>query len=414
MNTKGEKQMEKVTHSTFRTLYRLPEGVEARVPYSFLGSPYGSEEIEAVTRVIKGGWLTTGIETVQFERDWEAYHNVKYAYTTSSCTTALHMAAQLCRIKPGDEVITTPITFVSTNQAVLAQKGVPVFVDVDPRTFNIDPTKIESAITDKTVALFVTHLAGQMCDMDPIMDIARRNNLLVVEDCAHTAGATYKGKFAGSIGDLGTFSFHAIKNMSTLGEGGMLTTNRDDYAVKIPWLRSMGSRYPNDPHEDGTPGPRAYDVDNVDDLVPNNSRMTESQAAVGQVQLKKLEGFITRRRQIAEAYSSALGGLSGVTVPYESPDSRHTYHLYCLLIEPRNGVTNHTLSNQLLQDYGIQTVPGMYRPSYLFSLYKNYPRKYSCPIAEYSASNALQLPLYPQMTDLDVDYVIESVKALLK
>jgi len=405
--------MNRVTHSTYRTLYRLPEGVEARVPYSFLGSPYGSEEIDAVTRVIKGGWLTTGMETVQFERDWQSYHKVKYAYTTSSCTTALHMAGQLFKIKPGDEVITTPITFVSTNQAVLAQKGVPVFVDVDPRTFNIDPTKIESAITNKSVALFVTHLAGQMCDMDSILDIARKYNLLVVEDCAHTAGATYKGKFAGSIGDIGTFSFHAIKNMSTLGEGGMLTTNRDDFAVKIPWLRSMGSRYTNDPHEDGTPGPREYDVDNVDGMVPNNYRMTESQAAVGQEQLKKLEGFILRRRKIADAYSKCLSGLPGVTVPFESPDSRHTYHLYCLLIEPKNGVSNNTLHNQLLNDYGIQTVPGMYRPSYLFSLYKNYPRKYSCPNAEYSASNALQLPLYPQMTDSDVDYVIKSLKALL-
>ncbi len=405
--------MDRVTHSIYRTLYRLPEGLEARVPYSFLGSPYGSEEIEAVTRVIKGGWLTTGIETVQFESDWHTYHKVKYAYATSSCTTALHMAGQLCQIKPGDEVITTPITFVSTNQAVLAQKGVPVFVDVDSRTFNIDPTKIEAAITNKTVALFVTHLAGQMCDMDPIMDIAKRYNLLVVEDCAHTAGATYKGKYAGSIGDVGTFSFHAIKNMSTLGEGGMLTTNRDNFAVKIPWLRSMGSRYLNDPHEDGSPGPREYDVDNVDGLVPNNFRMTESQAAVGQEQLKKLEGFLRRRRAIAEAYSIALSGISGITVPYESADSRHTYHLYCLLIEPRNGVTNHSLHNQLLYDYGIQTVPGMYKPSYLFSLYKNYSRKYSCPIAEYSASNALQLPLYPQMTDSDVNYVIESFKALL-
>ncbi|TFB56364.1 DegT/DnrJ/EryC1/StrS family aminotransferase [Cryobacterium tagatosivorans] len=412
--TKGNRTMPRVQHSVFRTLYRPPEGVNVKVPYSFLGAPYGEEELNAVRRVMESGWLTTGMETHLFEEDWREAHGVEYAYTASNCTTALHMAAQLCKLQPGDEVVTTPITFISTNQAVLAQGAVPVFVDVDPRTFNIAPDAIRAAITPKTKALFVTHVAGQMCDMDEIMAIAEEHGLLVVEDCAHTQGASYKGKAAGSFGDVGCFSFHAIKNMTTLGEGGMLTTNRDDFAVKIPWLRSMGSRYPGDPHDDGTPGPRPYGVDDVDGYIPSNLRMTEAQAAVGREQLKKLPAFIERRRQIAHRYSGALADLPGVTVPYESPDAVHTYHIYALLIDSDlTGKTNHELYDVLMNEHGVHTVPGLYRPSYLFDLYAKKGFVASCPTAEWSAANSLQLPLYPHLTDEQIDHVIASVRSAL-
>ena len=249
--------MARVTHSIFRTLYVPPGGVNIRVPYSFMGAPYGAEELAAIQRVLASQWLATGAETVAFEQQWRDSHEVAYAFAVSNCTAALHMAAQLCRINPGDEVLTTPLTFVSTNQAVLVQGAVPVFVDVSPHTWNIDPDRIRASITPRTKAIFVTHLAGRMCEMDPILDIAQDHELLVVEDCAHAQGARYHGRFAGSFGDVGCFSFHSIKNMTTLGEGGMITTGRDEYAVKIPWLRSMGSRYPDDPQEDGSPGPRA-------------------------------------------------------------------------------------------------------------------------------------------------------------
>ena len=403
--------MTKVTHSVYRTLYVPPEGVDIRVPYSFMGAPYGLEEREAVLRVIDSGWLTTGLETVAFEQEWADYHAVRYAYTVSSCTAALRMAAELCRIAPGDEVITTPITFVSTNQAVLAHGAVPVFVDVDPRTWNIDPDQIRAKLTPRTKALFVTHLAGQICEMDAIISIAREHGLLVVEDCAHAQGATYKGAFAGSFGDIGCFSFHAIKNMTTLGEGGMLTTGRDDYATKIPWLRSMGTRYPDDPHEDGTPGPRPYDVDDVDGYVPGNVRMTEAQAAVGTAQLKKLASFIDRRREIAHRYSAALAEIDGVTPPFESPDTKHTYHIYAAMIDSAKlGFTNHQLNEALLHKYGVHCVPGLYRPSYLFGLYADRGLgAVSCPVAEHASANTLQLPLYPQLTDEQVEYVIQSI-----
>ena len=275
-----------VAHSTYRTLYLPPEGVEVKVPFRFLGSPYGPEELEAVSRVMESGWLTTGLETVAFEQQFAEHHRVPYACAVANCTAALHLAAQLCHLEPGDEVITTPITFVSTNQAILAAGATPVFVDVDDRTWNIDPERVIERVTPRTRAIFLTHLAGQMCDMDAVMAIAREHDLLVVEDCAHAAGATYKGRFAGAIGDAGCFSFHAIKNMTTLGEGGMVTTRRDDFALKLPWLRSMGTRYPGDSFDDGTPGPRPYEIDDVDGVVPSNVRMNEAQAAVGQVQLE--------------------------------------------------------------------------------------------------------------------------------
>lgn len=405
--------MERIKHAVLRTLYVPPDGVEIKVPYSFLGSSYDQEERDAIRRVLDSGWLTTGHETVAFETAFAEMHQVKYAYAVSNCTAALHLAAQLCRLREGDEVITTPITFISTNQAILARGATPVFTDVDPRTWNLDPNKIEASLTPRTRAIFLTHLTGQMCDMDAIMDIARRHDLLVVEDCAHAAGASYKGRFAGSFGDVGCFSFHAIKNMTTLGEGGMITTQRDDFALRIPWLRSMGSRYPDDPHEDGSPGPRPYEIDDVDGYVPSNVRMTEAQAAVGQVQLKKLPEMNARRQEIARRWSSALQDLPGITVPYEDPNCNHVYHIYALVIDPEvAGFTNHDLHHTLMYDYGIHTVPGLYRPSYLFELYRKRGFKPGiCPIAERVAANSIQLPLFPRLTEEQVVYVIDSVRS---
>ena len=397
-------------HATYRTLY-LPPGPEVKVPYAFLGSPYGDEERAAVSRVIDSGWLTTATETVAFEQEFGRLHEVEYAYACSNCTTALHMAAQLCRFEEGDEVITTPVTFISTNQAILVTGALPVFVDVDRRTFNIDPERVAEAVTERTKAIFLTHMTGQMCDMDAIMEIADEHGLIVVEDCAHVQGARYKGRPAGSIGDAGCFSFHAIKNITTLGEGGMLVTKRRDFAIDIPWLRSMGSRYPGDCFDDGTPGPRPYDVDLVAGVVPNNVRMTEAQAAVGRAQLLKLDAILARRRWIAATWADAAAPIEGVEPPHVIEGVEHTYHNFALLVDPaRAGFTNHELSQRLLGDHGVQTFPGLYRPSYLFGIYKQ--RAYGggdCPNAEWVSSNALQLPLNPNLSDEQVMLVADAL-----
>lgn len=401
----------RIEHAPLRTIYVPPPGVDLVVPYRFLGSSYDEQELDAVERVVRRGWLTTGYETVEFEKQFAAAHDVPYAFAVSSCTTALHAAAQLCALGPGDEVVTTPTTFVATNQPILACGAVPVFADVDDRTWNIDPEQVEARITDRTKAIFLTHIAGQVCDMDPIMELAERHGLVVVEDAAHAPGAAYKGRPAGSLGDIGCFSFHAVKNMTTLGEGGMLTTRHDDFALKIPWLRSMGSRYVGDPHEDGTPGPRQYDIARVNGFVPSNIRMNEAQAAVGQVQLAKLPSMNERRRHIARTWNAAWEGIEGLRLPYESPDGDHVWHLYVLATDPEHGgVDRDALVDRLLNVHGVHCIPGLYQPSYVFSLYADRPDlRGSCPNAEWIAANSLQLPIYPELSDEQVGHVADAV-----
>ena len=180
-----------------------------------------------------------GPQVTLFQKEFAKKFEVKHAFATSNCTTAMHAATQVFGIKAGDEVITTPITFIATSLVVLKEGAKPVFADIDPKTYNIDPKQIESKITPRTKAIYVVHYGGQMCDMDPIMAIAKKHNLFVMEDCAHAHGATYKGRQAGTIGDIGCFSFHSLKNMTTLGEGGMITTNNDKFADSIQRMRVM-------------------------------------------------------------------------------------------------------------------------------------------------------------------------------
>ena len=182
---------------------------------------------------------TMGPQVTLFQREFAKIFEVKHAFATTNCTTAMHAATQAFGIKAGDEVIVTPITFIATSLVILKEGAKPVYADIDPKTFNIDPKQIEDKITPRTKAIYVVHYGGQMCDMDPIMEIARKHKLYVLEDCAHAAGAKYKGRPAGSIGDVGCFSFHSLKNITTLGEGGMITTNSDKFADKIQRMRVM-------------------------------------------------------------------------------------------------------------------------------------------------------------------------------
>jgi dTDP-4-amino-4,6-dideoxygalactose transaminase len=321
------------------------------------------------------------------------------------------LAAQLSGLRPGDEVVTTPLTFVSTSQAVLSCGAKPVFADVDPRTFNIDPESVAERITPRTRALFVVHLYGQCCDMDRFAALAQRYGMTVIADAAHVVGATYKGRSSGSLGDASAFSFHSSKNMTTLGEGGMLTTRRDDWAAKIPRLRSMGVDY-GSPHPDPLDYwlPLPYDVEEPDGYVPNNYRMNEAQAAVGRVQLRKIKALNERRWRIAHQYTEAFRGLPGIVTPFEDRRCLHVYYLYALLVDDTQvAFTRDDLMRLLFREFGVHTITG-YPPVYWFAMYRKrgYPRGL-CPVAERVYGQTVSLPLYAQMTDHDVDYVIDSV-----
>jgi perosamine synthetase len=390
---------------------RWPEGVDVRIWHRYFGSDFGEEEAAALREVLQQEHQTNGPQNRAFQAEFARFSGAAHAFTTSSCTTALMLAARLCGLRPGDEVVTTPLTFASTSQAVLSCGATPIFADVDPRTFNLDPASVEARLTPRTRAIFAVHLYGQCCDMDAIGEIARRRELRVIADAAHVVGGAYNGRPAGALGDAVAFSFHSSKNMTTLGEGGMLTTARDDWAAKVPLLRSMGVSYdivhPN-PLDYWLPLP--YDVDDPDGYIPDNYRMSEAQAAVGRIQLRKVAALNARRQALAHRYTRGLGAVPGLVVPYEDPRSAHTHYLYALQVdETQVPFGRDDLMRILFRESGIHTITG-YPPVYWFTLFQK--RGYTrglCPVAERVYGRWLLLPLYARMTDAEADYVIESV-----
>ena len=277
---------------------------------------YGLEEVEAAVEAMQAPIYTLSTYTKKFQEEFAEYIGCKYAYAVTNAASALEMAAFLIGIKEGDEVIVPAITFFSTTLGILRLGGQGRFrADIDPTTYNVTAETIEAKITPKTKAIYVVHLYGLPADMDPIMALAKKHNLKVVEDCAHTPGAEYKGKKVGNIGDYGCFSFHTAKNMTTLGEGGMLTTNDDEAAADIPALRHVGLRgYPD---QEKYWLPYFYDVTSVRGRMPYNFCMTEIQAAVGRVQLSKVDAMNDRRRYIGRRYNEGLKDVKELQLPTE-------------------------------------------------------------------------------------------------
>jgi len=407
--------------------YNMNDGVRLKVPYSFFGSIYDEEEEKAVLKAMKQESQTMGPQVALFQQEFAKKFEVKHAFATSNCTTAMHVATQAFGIKAGDEVIVTPNTFIATSLVIIKEGGKPVYVDIDPRTFNIDPAKIENKITDRTKAIYVVHYGGQMCDMDPIMDIARKHKLYVMEDCAHAHGSKYKGRQAGSIGDIGCFSFHSLKNITTLGEGGMITTSNDDFADKIGRLRCMSiTHWPPEQKVFEFAGfrmektdvkdywlPSHFDVINDNGKWGNNYRMNETQAAVGRTQLKKLDMLIRKRRENAHYLTKGLKGIKGITPVYEDPNCFHSYHLYTLCIEEKElGAPRDEFMRVLYREEGIQGIQH-YQPSYHFTGLKklyNYPDRL-CPNAErFFYRRETNLPMHPRLTKAELDMVITGVR----
>ena len=371
----------------------------------------GKEEIDEVIDTIRSGWLTTGPKTKNFEHDFSAYVTNSYALAVNSATAGLHLALEAVGVGPGDHVITSPYTFTATAEVARYLGADPIFVDIEPDTFNISPSQIVSvAESDSAVkAVIPVHFAGQACDMNPIMATAEGNGWHVVEDAAHALPATYYGQRIGSIGDLTVFSFYATKTIAT-GEGGMLTTANDEWAARIRTMRLHGinsdvfdrytSRKPSWYYEVVAPGFKY--------------NMTDIAAAIGIHQLRKADAFQKRRQWIAKQYTEAFHDLPLRTPYVARPDDIHAWHLYVIQLQLEYLEISRDRFIELMTEAGIGTsvhfIPLHIQP-YWRERYGFRPEDF--PVAYDVFQRAVSLPIYPKMTDEDVGLVIEAVRTIL-
>lgn len=415
------------TEGGITSSYETKDGVDVKVKYSFFGSIYDEDERSAAWEAMQQDSLTMGPQVKAFQDEFAASHKVKHAFAVSNCTTGMHLCTQMFDLREGDEVIVTPNTFFATTLGLLKEKVTPVYADIDPRTFNIDPADVARKVTRKTRAIYVVHYGGLMVDMDPIMEIATKHKLYVMEDCAHAHGATYKGRFAGSIGDVGVFSFHSLKIMTTCGEGGMITTNNDDWTKPIEALRCMNlSKWDPDQRDwqmgrhtlhkvvDGQYAdywiPAHFDVEAVRGHWGNNYRMNEVQAAVGRAQLRKLDRLITLRQQHSRYITEGIKDIPGVFPVYETPDCKHVYYLYTLTLDPKLYDRDQFLRT-MYREYGIQGIQH-YQPTYHLTGVSNLGIKADCPVAEeFFYKRETNLPMHPRLTRQELDCMIEGIRA---
>lgn len=369
--------------------------------------PYGKQTIEqddiqAVVDVLKSDFLTTGPKIAEFEQTVADYVGAKYAVAISNGTSALHAACFAAGIGPGDEVITTPLTFAASANCVLYCGGTPVFADVDPKTYNIDPEDIRRKITDRTKAIIAVHLAGQPCDMDAIHSIAREHGLIVIEDGAHALGSVYKGKRVGSLSDMTTFSFHPVKPITT-GEGGMIVTDNEDFYKKMILFRSHGITR-DDSMMTRNDGPWFYQQFDLG----YNYRITDIQCALGCSQMKKLDRFLARRKEIVARYNEAFADCDNIITPYQLSDTESGWHLY--IVQVKNCDRRQVFENMREKGIGVNV---HYIPVYMHPYYQDHGyENVHCANAEEIYSHIISLPLYPGLTSEQQDYVIDTLKSL--
>jgi perosamine synthetase len=357
-----------------------------------------NEEIEAVTSVIKSGWVGLGPKTKEFEEKFAKFIGTKYAVGFNSCTAALHLAIKVLDIKPGSEIITTPMTFISTAFAADYNGIKPVFADIQRDTLNIDPEDIRKKITDKTKAIIAVHFGGHACDMDKIMAIAKEYNLYVIEDAAHAAGSEINDKKLGTFGDMSCFSFHAVKNM-TIGDGGMLATNNEAYYNRLKKLVWCGIDKSTFARQDKDKYSWDYNVEEIGYKFHLNDLLS----SIGIVQLKKLEKMNERRRQIKSKYNQAFKSLNFIEVPVDKKGIKSSCHNYVAKIT--KGDRNELIG--YLRKNGI-TAGVHYKPVYLFPVYSHI--KANCPVTDKVWKELITLPVFPDMTDEEIDLVIAHVK----
>lgn len=390
------------------------------IPLIDLKAQYESlaEELnKAALGVLSSANYIMGKTVIEFEKEFASFIGVKHAISVGNGTDALVIALKAMGIGEGDEVITTPFTFFATAETISAVGATPVFVDVNKETFNIDVTKIEEKITSKTKAIMPVHIFGQSADMDEINEIAKKHNLLVIEDACQAVGGKYKGRKIGTLGDVACFSFFPTKNLGCAGDGGIIVTDNDEIATIARALRTHGS---------GENGQKAYNllnnieeeiktVEGANDTVYNplkyynyligyNSRLDAVQAAILSVKLKEIDNWNAKRREIVELYNEALQNNDLVT-PACKDYNEHVYHMYILQSENREEVLSK------LKEAGIAT--GVYYPVplHLQKVYKNLGYKEGdMPVSEYLSHRTFAIPVYPELTKEQVDYIISKIK----
>jgi UDP-4-amino-4,6-dideoxy-N-acetyl-beta-L-altrosamine transaminase len=369
--------------------------------------PYGrqwidEDDIKAVEEVLKGDWITTGPKVEEFEHKLASYVGAKHAIAVNSGTSALDIAVACLGIEPGSEVITTPFTFVASSNCLIYNNLKPVFADIEPDSFNINPNEIEKKITSKTKGILYVDYAGQPCKIKELKEIAEKHELYLIEDAAHAIGAEYKGKKVGSFADVTEFSFHPVKHITT-GEGGAITTDDDGYAKKLRMLRNHGMDK-SAKERFGNKAGYSYDIK----ILGRNYRITDFQCALGISQLGKLEKFLKQRKEIVKLYNKKLAGIEGIELPKESENCRHAWHLYTILL--KKGLDRDEFFTKMREkNIGVNV---HYIPVYRFSYYKERfdinERGY--PVTNEVFSRILTLPLFSKMKEEEVDNVVAAVK----
>ncbi|MBD8519637.1 UDP-4-amino-4,6-dideoxy-N-acetyl-beta-L-altrosamine transaminase [Lysinibacillus fusiformis] len=362
-------------------------------------------DIEAVVETLRSPFLTQGPKVEEFEQSVADYVGAKYAVAFSNGTAALHGACYAAGIGAGDEVITTPITFASTSNAILYCGGTPVFADIDSQTYNIDPEEIKKNITSKTKAIIPVDFTGQPVNLDEIMTIAEEHKLIVIEDGAHSFGASYKGRKIGSQAHMTMFSFHPVKPITT-AEGGVITTDSEEYYEKLKLFRSHGiSKTPYAVEQ----GDWYYEMTELG----FNYRMTDIQAALGLSQIKKIDKFINIRREIADIYQEALDQFPGVILPKQLDGTKSGWHLYIIQLDQAvlNKTRKEIFNEMRTCNIGVHV---HYIPVYWHPYYEQLGfSKGICNVAESWYEGALTLPIFPSMKKSDVNNVIEILKSTL-
>lgn len=370
----------------------------------------GEEEIAAVVETLRSGWLTTGAQTATFESDFQRYTGARFALALNSCTAALHLALVALGVGPGDEVITTPLTFCSTVHAIVHTGATPVLADVD-ESGNLDPQSVEARITPRTKVLLPVHLAGLPCRMEELWKLAKRYRLWVVEDAAHAVGTHYQGRHLGADGasqsDAVAYSFYATKNLTT-GEGGMVTTNREELFLRMKCLalhginRDAWNRY-------AEKGSWFYQVLEVG----FKYNLSDLQSAIGIQQLRKLERFTERRRELADRYQRAFATMPELERAPETEGGRHAWHLYILRLRLEQLTIGRDAFLAQLRERGIG-ISVHFIPIPLHPVYQDLGGLYPCPNAIAMYERMFSLPLYPAMTEAQVDRVIAAVSEIVR